>query len=221
MFTDFFKWLARIFGFQASVPTVPVSPPAPVVSPVPVVPAQPGGLSRFDKAIRYVMENEDGVPWDRDHGCFTNDPRDPGGATCWGIIKTEYEDYLKRPLTIEEVKSMPRDVAISIYKKSFWEPINGSSYSSDAAAIAIMDVAVNKGLGGCMVILRDALSNDFPVRYSNAVIEAVNAQSSPIFLALMRASTDRYIEARIAKYPNMAWARAGWRNRSARMLSLK
>ncbi len=213
--SGFASWLRGLSGINKTTgPAVPVSPD-------PVVTPPSTGLTRFDKAIRYVMENEDGVNWDHDRGEFTNDPRDPGGATMWGIIKTEYETFLQRKLTVDEIKTMPRETAVAIYKKSFWEPINGSSYSSDAAAIAIMDTAVNKGLGGCMVILRDALSNDFPVRYSNAVIEAVNAQYSPIFLSLMRAATDRYIEARIAKYPSMKWARQGWLNRSARMLSLK
>lgn len=176
-------------------------------------------MTRFDKAIRFVMQNEDGVNWDHDTGEFTNDPRDPGGATMWGVIKTEYETYLGRSLSVEEVKTMPRETAVAIYRKSFWLPIHGDSYKSDAAATAILDTAINKGLGGCMVILQDALSATFPTRYGDEVIAAVDAAEDR-FLALMAEATLRYIEARIEKYPNMAWARKGWDNRAQRLLTL-
>lgn len=176
-------------------------------------------MTRFDKAIRYVMENEDGVSWDHDNGEFTNDPRDPGGATMWGIIKTEYEGFLGRTLRVEEVSAMARETAVAIYRKNFWLPIHGDDYTSSAAATAIMDTAVNKGLGGCMVILQDALGQTFPTRYGPEVISAVDAVESR-FLEAMVDATLRYIDVRIAKYPNMQWARHGWENRARRLLTL-
>jgi len=182
------------------------------------VPTTPG-LTRFEKAVRYVMINEDGKNWDHDTGCFTNDPRDPGGATMWGVIKTEYETFLGRTLSIDEVKAMPRETAVAIYKKSFWDQIHGDEYSTDSAAIAIMDVAVNKGLGGCMVCLSDALNQSFPTRYGIDLVSAVNL--SPNFIPLFEQAVQHYIDARIAKFPNMRWAAGGWRNRAQRLLELK
>lgn len=193
--------------------TDPLAPtiPAPVV----LTP-----LTRFDKAIRFTMQNEDGFSWDHDNGEFTNDPRDPGGATMWGIVKTEYESFLNQCLTVDEVEKMPRDTAVEIYNRNFWLPIRGDNYSSDAAAIAIFDTAVNKGLGGCMVILSDCLHNHFAVRYGDSVIMAVNSMPVSVFLSSFEAATARYIDRRIAQYPNMEWARKGWMNRAQRLLGL-
>lgn len=195
----------------------PVAAP-PVVSPPPAgVPAM-NGLSNFEKAIRYVMTQEDGKNWDHDTGEFTDDPRDPGGATVWGIIKTEYEGFLGRSLTVDEVKTMPRGTAVAIYKKNFWIPIRGDEYSRIEDAVAIMDVAVNKGLGGCMVILRNALHQPFPERFGDDALRCVNSQEP--FLPFFEKATENYIEARIAQYPNMEWARRGWMNRCQRMTSI-
>jgi lysozyme family protein len=200
---------------SAGIPAIPAAPG----DSQPVSPPQ-AGPSRFDRAVKYVMENEDGVNWDHDTGEFTNDPRDPGGATMWGIILTEYESYLGKKLTPADVAKMPRDIALSIYKKNFWEPIHGDTYVWSASAIAIFDTAVNKGLGGCMVILSDALSTKFPFRYGDDVVAAVNALSPIVFLDKFEAATERYINARIAQYPNMLWAKNGWMNRAKRLLTL-
>lgn len=195
-----------------------------VTVPVVVTSAGPSGssagsipLSRFEKAIRYVMENEDGVRWDHDDGEFTNNPKDPGGATMWGIIKTEYEGFLGKSLTVDEVKAMPREAAEAIYRKNFWMPIHGDSFKSAATATAIMDTAVNKGLGGCMVILTDALHNHFTDRYGLPMELAVDAMNDQDFLAAMDSATIRYINRRIEDYPNMEWARRGWANRANRL----
>lgn len=178
--------------------------------------AAPIALTRFEQACHYVMENEDGVRWDHDSGEYTNDPRDPGGATKWGVIKTEYETHLGRKLTLDEVKAMPRETAMEIYKEHFWDLILGDSYDSDSAATAIMDTAVNKGLGGCLVILTDALHSRVG-GYSVSTVSLVDGIEEQKFLAAMDSATLRYIDRRIEEYPKMQWARDGWQNRANRI----
>lgn len=178
------------------------------------------GLDAFNYAIRFVMKNEDGMDWDHDNGEYTNNPKDPGGRTMWGIIQTEYEGFLGRKLSEDEIKAMPRETAVAIYRKNFWEPIHGDSYINQAIVTAIMDTCVNKGLGGCMVILTDALNNHFPVRYGSDLIAAANALDAPTFMNKFEPAVERYIARRIADYPNMEWARKGWMNRSKRLYTL-
>lgn len=200
--------------------SIPLAPPILAVAPPP--PPTPIDLSNFISAVKYVMENEDGVNWDHDDGEFTNDPRDPGGATMWGIVLTEYQQYLGRQLTPADVAGMSRDTALAIYKAYFWNEIGGDSIMSFANATAIMDTAVNKGLGGCRVILRDALNMNFgtDIPYGSDILAAVNALPAKSFIAFFEPAVERYIAARIAKYPNMEWARNGWMNRAKRLLSL-
>ncbi len=168
------------------------------------------------------MENEDGKNWDHDDGCFTWNPgghSDP--PTKWGIIQEEYEAFAGHDLTIADIKVMPRETALAIYRKNFWEPIHGDSYAYQACATAIFDTAVNKGLGGCMVILTDCLHQHFDVRYGIPLVQAVNNLSPAAFLELFEPAVERYIAARIARYPTAVWAKAGWTNRAKRLISLQ
>lgn len=204
-----------------SMPQNPFTKPAPVIIP----PAQQHELicpipkTRFDVAVRYCLKNEDGKDYCVDRGSFTNNPKDPGGATMWGVIKTEYEKHLGRSLTIADIQSMPRETALAIYRKEFWDVIHGDDLDSEAAAIAIMDTAVNKGIGGCMTVLHDALDNT-NFHYYREVVPMVNAWEPHRFIAAFEPALIRYIDHRIAKYPNMEWARAGWTNRAKRILAL-
>lgn len=224
----FWKWLTNLFDHGPApvvhdfpTPERTVANPPPVVQ-VPVVPApkQSDGLSRFDRAVRYVMMNEDGKDYAHDRGGFTNDARDPGGATMWGIIKTEYEAALVQNLTVEQVSQMPRSTAEAIYRKKFWEVIRGDDYDSEAMATAIFDTAVNKGLGGCHTILQNALGKDVS-RYGQDCVDAVNNEQPQRFMVRFEDALERYIALRIQQYPSMIWAKNGWMNRAKRLLELR
>ncbi len=175
----------------------------------------PASLStRFLKALDYVLPNE---------GPYSNDPDDPGGPTCHGIILTEYEDFLGKMLTPDDVKNMSLDTARAIYLKKFWNPIHGDAYLSDAKATAIFDTAVNKGLGGCKSILNDVFKNSFQGEawvYGSDLIARVNLDSDGTFLGAMTAEVENHIEAKIAHNPKLAKFRNGWRNRAQRLLTL-
>jgi len=207
-------------GFFApkTKPSLPVAAPAPI----PARPIPASTLSRFDQAVRYALMNEDGKVWDKDDGCFTNDPRDPGGATMWGIILTEYELYLGKHLTPADVRLMTRETAVEIYRKKFWTVIRGEEYRFDSCAICILDVAVNKGLGGCMVILSSVSGKHYARRYGDDVIADVNSfLVATDFIKKFEAATEAYIEQRVSDFPKMKWAEGGWMNRARRYLGLK
>lgn len=217
---------------SAAAPATPAAPPAPSpalsIPPTPPIPP----MTPFEKAAHYVLQNEDGVAWDHDTGAFTNNPKDPGGATKWGITLAVYAEFFGRTrspdaagrmhwdMTIDEVKAMPREIALKIYQRVYWGPIGGDYYTDPAKSAAILDTAVNKGLGGGMVILTDVLHNHFTTRYGLDLIRAVNAMPTPAFLAAMRYAVRRYIERRISEHPNMEWARNGWLNRADRLPTL-
>lgn len=202
--------LKMAFGWKPSVEDIIKNHDGPVTIAIPKPPPLPAN-TRFDKALAYVLINEGG---------FTDDRRDPGGPTQWGIIKKEYEHWLGRELAPDEVRKMPFSTAIEIYKKNFWNVIKGDEYDSDAKAIAIMDTAVNKGIGGCMDCIKDSLNNHSLSRFGDDTIQNVNMVSSSYFLGRFSASVLHYNAQRIVKYPHMEWARKGWNNRANRLLEL-
>jgi hypothetical protein len=53
-------------------------------------------------------------------GGYTNHPSDPGGPTNWGITIHDARMYWKPDATAEDVKAMPKAVAIDIYRQKYW-----------------------------------------------------------------------------------------------------
>ena len=77
-------------------------------------------------------------------GGFVNHPKDPGGATNFGITKRTLEEHLGRTVSIEEVRNLGRGVADEIYKKSYWAKVSGDHLPQGYDLVA-MDGAVNSG----------------------------------------------------------------------------
>jgi lysozyme family protein len=77
-------------------------------------------------------------------GGFVNHPKDPGGATNFGITKRTLEEHLGRTVSIEEVRNLGRGVADEIYKKSYWAKVSGDHLPQGFDLVA-MDGAVNSG----------------------------------------------------------------------------
>lgn len=62
----------------------------------------------FDRAVEALL---------RDEGGYSNDPRDSGGATNWGVTEQLARAYGYTGL----MKDMPRHVALAIYRQHFWD----------------------------------------------------------------------------------------------------
>lgn len=84
-------------------------------------------MSVFEAMFDRVMGHEGG---------YVNDPRDPGGETKWGISKRSY------PLL--DIPALTRDEARAIYRRDFWDRINGDRLP-DGVAFQLFDFAVNSG----------------------------------------------------------------------------
>lgn len=80
-------------------------------------------------------------------GGYVNNPADPGGETQWGIAKRSYPNV--------DIKNMNRQAAIDIYRKDFWERVQGDKMHP-AVAFQAMDAAVNHGIGNAVRWLQRA-----------------------------------------------------------------
>ncbi len=176
---------------------------------------------RFMTVLRYVLKNEDGCILEKDDGCFTNDPRDPGGATKWGIILTEYAEHLGRPFSVEEVRAAPLSLALEVYRQRFWGPLCAEQIIDLAVCTAIMDTAVNKGLYGATRLAQQVLGVVVDGHFGPKTLAALNSYSPVAFLEKFERALEFYISKRIEDYPNMEWARIGWLNRARRLLGLR
>lgn len=93
----------------------------------------------FDSLIDRVLSHEGG---------HVNDSRDPGGETKFGIAKRSY------PLL--DIKNLTRSQAVEIYRRDFWQRVNGDSLPP-SVAFQVLDAAVNHGIGNAVRWLQRAV----------------------------------------------------------------
>lgn len=80
----------------------------------------------FDEAFTRLLGHEGG---------YSNDPKDPGGETNWGISKRSYPQL--------DVKNLTKDQAMAIYYQDFWTPLKDAN---PAIKFQVFDFAVNSGI---------------------------------------------------------------------------
>lgn len=89
------------------------------------------GRTRFDIAFERTIGHE---------GRYSNNPKDNGGETCWGITaKTARAHGF-----FDTMKNMPIDVAKRIYHEAYWRDIKGDELP-EPLAFFLFDLAVNSG----------------------------------------------------------------------------
>ena len=105
--------------------------------------------SDWPKAIDFVLRMEAGENYATDPtGCYSNDPKDSGGETKWGISKKAFPDL--------DIKNLTLDQAKTIYINEYWNEVHGDELPW-AFAVACMDMAVNEGCNEARRMLQVAL----------------------------------------------------------------
>lgn len=86
----------------------------------------------FDQAFDILIGHEGG---------YSNNPRDPGGETMWGItFRVARAHGYYGPM-----RDMPRDIAKDIYRRSYWSLIRADDLPEPVRFDAF-DTAVNSGV---------------------------------------------------------------------------
>jgi lysozyme family protein len=89
----------------------------------------------WDKAFRQVIAYEGG---------YVNHPKDPGGPTNLGITQATLSTYMRRPASVQDVRSLTKDAVRPIYKKRFWDVLRCDELPG-GVDLAVYDFAVNSG----------------------------------------------------------------------------
>lgn len=85
--------------------------------------------TRFDKAFENLIKEEGG---------YVDHPNDKGGETKYGISKRSYPNL--------DIKNINLDQARAIYKKDFWDIVQGDNLPDDDVACEVLEQAVNMGI---------------------------------------------------------------------------
>lgn len=95
----------------------------------------------FDWAFDLLMGHEGG---------YSNNPKDPGGETMWGVTKRVARSWGYQG----EMRNLPRETAKQIAKKWYWDPLRCDDYHK-VIAYQLFDTLYN---GGHTVIWAQAAS---------------------------------------------------------------
>jgi len=103
--------------------------------------------ANFDRALAEILKFEGG---------YVDHPHDPGGATNLGITIATLSDWLGRPATKAEVKTLTKVKVAPIYRARYWEVVRASQLPG-GVDLATFDGAVNSGVGRGAKWLQGAL----------------------------------------------------------------
>lgn len=104
-------------------------------------------MADFDLAIVKTLAREGGSK-------YTETPGDTGGATKYGISQRAYPQLNIKTLTEADAKA--------IYKRDYWDKIQGDSITNQHIAESIFDFAVNSGVSTSIKIAQKSVNRVLP-----------------------------------------------------------
>ena len=151
-------------------------------------------------------------------GGYVDDPADPGGATNLGITLGCFQgcayQLLGIPPTLDNLRALRPEQAGAIYRKLYWDPIDGDSIALQVLADIVFDFYVNAGYHA-IVLLQQVLGPWLASagRFGPQTLAALQRADQVAVYA-------RYRQGRIDYYRNLASAHpvlqkflTGWLNR--------
>ena len=141
----------------------------------------------------------------RSEGGYSNDPRDPGGETMWGITLR----VARKNGYMGSMKFLPREMAVSFYETEYWLPIRGDDLPL-AIASPLFDAAVNSGPEQAIKFLQRALGV-VPDGVFGPVTLAAALAKSPAKVAIESILSRHAFQASLPTWPAFG---KGWSTRN-------
>lgn len=117
----------------------------------------------FPQFIERVLVHEGG---------FISHPRDPGGATNYGITERVARQWGYKGA----MRELPRDTAIAIYRLNYWTPIKGDQLPP-SVAFQVLDAGINHGVNRAAMWLQQAAGVTADGQIGPMTLAAVKAKN--------------------------------------------
>jgi lysozyme family protein len=140
---------------------------------------------------------------------YTDDPADNGGATRYGITQGTLSNYLGRQASKDEVRNLKMDVVQAIYRKKYWDVINGDKLGN-GLSLMLLDAAINHGTSKAIQFLQQALKITIDGGFGPKTLQAVNDAPSQYNLILSISNLRRARYQSLDDFPRFG---KGWLNR--------
>jgi lysozyme family protein len=123
---------------------------------------------QFEAALDAVLRFEGG---------YVDDPRDPGGATKFGITRQTLSEARGRPVDKAEVRALDRVEAARIFRARYWDVVRCDDLPA-GLDLTVFDVAVNSGPRRAVLLLQDALEVQADGRLGPVTLAACRARDA-------------------------------------------
>lgn len=153
----------------------------------------------LEDSLKHLLGNEGG---------FVDNPKDPGGATNYGITQRVAKAHGYNG----DMRNLPLNTAINIYKSDYWAPIKADQLP-DALRFHVFDAAVNSGPGQAIKWLQSAAG----VTVDGAIGPKTLAASANVSPAKYSAIRLRFM----TDLPTWSTFGKGWARRIAANLSIE
>lgn len=172
-------------------------------------------MALFDKAIDTVLRNEGNT--------YTNDPRDPGGETKYGITAATLERSIEKSIVPHgtSVKDLTKQQAIAIYKALYWDTVSNLKNIDDQdVATKLFDTLVNIGPSPAIKIMQRSINKISSNRISEdgvfgpLTLININKIDGKTILPIMRKNQADYYRNIVNNNPKRSCFLKGWLRRS-------
>jgi lysozyme family protein len=120
----------------------------------------------WDEALKHVLRYEGG---------YVNHPSDPGGMTNLGVTKRVWEEWIGRPATEQDMRSLTPELVSPLYKKRYWDAVRGDDLPS-GVDLCVFDCAVNAGPGRASKFLQQVVGVTVDGQIGPKTIAAVTSK---------------------------------------------
>jgi lysozyme family protein len=131
----------------------------------------------FETSLALVLEHEGG---------YVNHPKDPGGATNFGVTQAVYSAYRKtQGKPNQSVKFITTAETRAIYKFQYWDRVRGDLMPL-GLDYAVFDFAVNSGVGRASKYLQAVLGVAQDGQIGARTLAAIQSPKATIFALCAR-----------------------------------
>jgi lysozyme family protein len=173
----------------------------------------------YRDAIKKVLEHEGGYIFhEADRGSHTN----------FGVTIGTYNQYMTaktgKPYsaTVDEIKNMSPTVAIDIYKKLYWDKIQGDKIRKYTVALAIFDQAINRGVSSAVKQAQRVVKKLDPMGFAKITedgvmgpntLAALNSIAEKPFIDNYLSESKLFYQNIVQRNPSQSVFLTGWLNR--------
>ena len=121
-------------------------------------------FSVFEKSFQEVMLAEGG---------YVNNPKDPGGETCYGVSKRAYPNL--------DIKNLTLDDAKEIYRRDYWDKC-GASILPEGIAVMAADLAYNSGVSRSIKLMQRVCGISETGKLDSKTLAKIESYETTVFM---------------------------------------